>query len=57
MINVIPLKRLGISEDIANCALFVASPAASYITAQTIVVDGGVVMTFPNFAFLNKTFI
>lgn len=37
----IPLKRLGHVEDIANAALFLASKEAGYITAQTIVVDGG----------------
>jgi NAD(P)-dependent dehydrogenase (short-subunit alcohol dehydrogenase family) len=37
----IPLKRFGAIDDIANCALFLASPAASYITGAVIVVDGG----------------
>ncbi len=37
----IPLKRLGVVEDIGNAALFFASKEASYITGQTIVVDGG----------------
>lgn len=37
----IPLKRFGSVDDIANCALFLASPAASYITGAIIVVDGG----------------
>ena len=37
----IPLKRLGSVEDIGNAALFFASDEASYITGQTIVVDGG----------------
>ena len=35
------LGRAGTPEDIAGCALFLASNAASYITGQTIVVDGG----------------
>lgn len=39
--EVIPLKRFGTVEDIANCALFLASPAAAYITGAVIVVDGG----------------
>lgn len=37
----IPLQRLGIPEDVANCALFLASDTASYITGQVIQVDGG----------------
>jgi len=37
----IPLGRLGSVADIANAALFLASDEAGYVTAQTIVVDGG----------------
>lgn len=37
----IPLGRYGVPEDVAPLALFLASRAASYITGQTIVVDGG----------------
>jgi len=37
----IPLKKLGVVEDIGNAALFLASKEANYITGQTIVVDGG----------------
>lgn len=37
----IPLGRYGVPEDMAPVALFLASPAAGYITGQTIVVDGG----------------
>jgi 3-oxoacyl-[acyl-carrier protein] reductase len=37
----IPANRIGLPEDIAAAALFLASPAASYVTGQTLVVDGG----------------
>jgi NAD(P)-dependent dehydrogenase (short-subunit alcohol dehydrogenase family) len=35
------LKRVGSLEELKGVALFLASPASSYITGQTIVVDGG----------------
>ncbi len=37
----LPLRRIGLPEDIANAALFLCSDAASWITGQTLVVDGG----------------
>ena len=37
-----PLRRLGEPIDIAGIAVFLASPAANFITGQTIVADGGV---------------
>ncbi len=40
-LKLIPLQRMGTPEDVANCALFLASDAASYITGQVIQVDGG----------------
>jgi NAD(P)-dependent dehydrogenase (short-subunit alcohol dehydrogenase family) len=36
-----PLGRVGETAEIAEIALFLASPAASYITGQTIYADGG----------------
>lgn len=39
--NSIPFGRLGHPEEVANVALFLASPLASWVTGQTIVVDGG----------------
>lgn len=40
----IPMGRVGEPEDIADVALFLASHAARYITGQTIVVDGGLLV-------------
>ncbi|MHB8246581.1 MAG: SDR family oxidoreductase [Acidimicrobiales bacterium] len=37
----LPMRRIGEPGDIANAALFLASDAASWITGQTLVVDGG----------------
>jgi 3-oxoacyl-[acyl-carrier protein] reductase len=44
VIAAIPLKRIGQGEDIAEAALFLASPSSSYITGQVIAVDGGMCM-------------
>ncbi|MBD5398766.1 3-oxoacyl-[acyl-carrier-protein] reductase [bacterium] len=41
MMEQIPLKRFGTPEDIANATIFLASDEASYITGQTIHVNGG----------------
>jgi NAD(P)-dependent dehydrogenase (short-subunit alcohol dehydrogenase family) len=37
-----PLKRIGLPEEIAGAAVFLAAPAGNYITGQSIIVDGGV---------------
>ncbi len=43
----VPLGRMGTGWDVAQAALFLASDEASYITAQCLVVDGGVTATCP----------
>lgn len=40
----VPLGRMGVPDDIAGAAVFLASDEAAYITAQTLNVDGGNVM-------------
>jgi 3-oxoacyl-[acyl-carrier protein] reductase len=44
LVSQIPLSRLGTPEDVANLVTFLSSDAASYITGQVYVVDGGMVM-------------
>ncbi|MDO5471342.1 MAG: 3-oxoacyl-[acyl-carrier-protein] reductase [Akkermansia sp.] len=44
IISRIPMKDLGKPEDIANCALFLASDESRYMTGQVLVCDGGMVM-------------
>lgn len=41
MVRRTPLKRLGEPDDIARCALYLASPAASFVTGKLVEVDGG----------------
>ncbi len=40
-IDLIPFGRLGRTEDIANCALFLSSKDSDFITGQKLIVDGG----------------
>ena len=42
-----PLGRIGTPEDVANLVVFLASPLASYITGQSIVIDGGSLLPNP----------
>ena len=40
-INRIPLRRIGLPEDMAGLCVFLASEASGYVTGQTITIDGG----------------
>jgi len=44
LLKQIPLGCLGQADDIAGAALYLASPAARYVTGQVLTVDGGMVM-------------
>lgn len=45
--DIVPLGRRGTQDEIGGVVLFLVSDLASYITGQTIIVDGGVMSTFP----------
>ncbi len=42
-----PVGRIGVPPDIASAALFLTSDLSSYVSGQTLVVDGGVTIKFP----------
>jgi 3-oxoacyl-[acyl-carrier protein] reductase len=45
LLQTIPLGRLGTSEDVAAAVVFLASPAAGYVTGTTLHVNGGMYMS------------
>jgi NAD(P)-dependent dehydrogenase (short-subunit alcohol dehydrogenase family) len=45
--SVLPMRRIGQPEDFANLVKFLVSPMATYITGQTINVDGGMMCRLP----------
>jgi 3-oxoacyl-[acyl-carrier protein] reductase len=44
ILSAIPLGRMGLPEEVANAALFLASPLSDYITGHVLTVDGGMAM-------------
>ena len=50
----IPLKRWGTEADIADAALFLATPAASYVTGTVLECDGGVTIASPEMSRFNS---
>lgn len=42
--SMLPLRRMGVPEDIANVAFFLASDASAYMTGGTVIVDGGLLI-------------
>jgi NAD(P)-dependent dehydrogenase (short-subunit alcohol dehydrogenase family) len=45
----IPKRRLGTAQEVADCVLFLLSPASEYVTGTTLVVDGGLIAVSPPF--------
>jgi enoyl-[acyl-carrier protein] reductase III len=45
----IPKRRMGSASEVAECVLFLLSPAAEYVTGTTLVVDGGLTAVAPPF--------
>jgi 3-oxoacyl-[acyl-carrier protein] reductase len=43
----IPMGRAGTPDEVANAAIFLASPLSSYISGQTLIVDGGATAVGP----------
>jgi NAD(P)-dependent dehydrogenase (short-subunit alcohol dehydrogenase family) len=45
--DIVPLKRMGTTEDSANVIRFLCSSQASFVTGQSILIDGGLSLQWP----------
>jgi NAD(P)-dependent dehydrogenase (short-subunit alcohol dehydrogenase family) len=43
-VNTAPMKRMGLVDEIADCALFLCSTRASFVQGHAMVVDGGYII-------------
>ena len=48
--ELVPLGRLGTAKDAADLITFLCTPRASYLTGQTITIDGGISLVWPETA-------
>ena len=53
----IPLQRYGKPQDISNSVLYLSSELSSYMTGQTILVDGGMFAIAPNWLTYSDSFM
>jgi 3-oxoacyl-[acyl-carrier protein] reductase len=44
LLKSVPMRRWGRASEVAEAILFLASPAASYITGQSLAIDGGLML-------------
>jgi 3-oxoacyl-[acyl-carrier protein] reductase len=44
LLRAVPMRRWGAPSEIADAIVFLASPAASYITGQSLAIDGGLLL-------------
>ena len=42
----LPLRRSATPEEVADCIVWLAGPGNTYVTAQTVTIDGGLTATF-----------
>jgi NAD(P)-dependent dehydrogenase (short-subunit alcohol dehydrogenase family) len=42
----VPLRRSATAAEVADCILWLAGPGNTYVTAQTVTIDGGLTSTF-----------